>query len=965
MTSAPRLLIVEDNPSTRKLLRIVLADEGFSVSEAPDGRTALERVADSIPDIVLQDIILPDMNGFELVRRLRKMPGLADIPILALSGFVGLVENKLGAEVGFTSLLVKPIEPARLVEVVRSFLPKANLSPEPRAAKRRLLIVDDDPVQLKLQRLHFTQLGFDVTTAQSGEEALRIVQLKRPEVILSDVLMPGMDGFELCYELRRSEALGDVPVVLLSAQYRTEVDQELAARVGANALVCRTPEFTEARDAILHSLKQGAAGSAEETSNGVKLAHAQVLIQHLERRLAVTSGLVQRCTFQAAQLSLLGSVADALAKNADPDLAMREVLAATLDAAGISKGALLIRDSRDELRLRDSIGFTPDERQSLDECFGQRPMFQRAIEERSPFALSASFVSSLPSGRTASAEQTTAIHVVPLVSEGRGMGAMVLAANRTDVTSDDAVAFARAMGNQMVQSFALANAFARLSASEARYRTLLESASDAIAVLTPDGVIREVNRKWEEITGKAQTELTGRRIGEFAVYHGETPNIEQGSVTGGESATRPVQVKKPDGSIVLLEFSINTLELEGEQLVFAVARDVTAQVRAQEQLFVSDRMASVGSLAAAVAHEINNPLAAVVGNLELTALSVDQAIETGQELNLSQIKDDVEEARSAADRVRSIVRDLRIFSRAEPDARTPVDLHKLLDSSLRIAGNEIRHRARIVRDYGSIPYALSNESRLSQVFLNLIVNAAQAIPEGHADVHEIRIRTSTDREDGIVVEIEDTGSGIPKDVLAKVFDPFFTTKGPNTGTGLGLAICHRLVTALGGQIHIESTVGKGTTFRVALPATAEEPRQSIRVPAATETARRARILVVDDEAMIGKMIKRYLSSDHDVTILTDAGEALTQISGGVRFDVILCDMMMPNMSGIDLYTALCSAETGQADRMIFMTGGAFTPQTRAFLSEVPNPRLEKPFQLETLRALINKHFLAPPMRQGH
>src|SRR5262249_22712474 len=155
---------------------------------------------------------------------------------------------------------------------------------------------------------------------------------------LSDVLMPGMDGFELCYELRRDEALSAVPVVLLSAQYRTEVDRQLASRVGANALVSRTPDLTEARDALLDALKQGAATAAAEASSEVKLAHAQVIIQHLERRLSVTSGLVQRCTFQGAQLSLLGSVADALAKNSDVDLAMREVLAATLDAAGISKG---------------------------------------------------------------------------------------------------------------------------------------------------------------------------------------------------------------------------------------------------------------------------------------------------------------------------------------------------------------------------------------------------------------------------------------------------------------------------------------------------------------------------------------------------------------------------------------------------------------------------------------------------
>jgi PAS domain S-box-containing protein len=956
MMGPQRILVVEDNPTTLKMLRVVLSGEGFDVEEALDARAALDRATRAPPDLVLQDLILPDMNGFELVRRLRQLPGINDIPILALSGFVGMIEDRSSAEAGFTSLLVKPVEPDRLVETVRAFLPKRGAAPEPRAEHRRLLLVDDNLVQLKLARIHFSQLGFEVTAASTASDALRLARAERPEVILSDVLMPDTDGFELCLELRRDKSLAAVPVVLLSAQYRTEVDQNLARRVGANALVSRTPDLAEALAAVLEAVKRGAPGMTAEPSVEVKLEHAQVVTRQLERQLAVSSGLAQRCTVQAAQLSLLGGVADAISKNTDPNAAMHDVLATTLDAAGISKGALLLQGDQGALRLQDSIGFSEGEQEALRGCFGQRALFDAVVAQRVPLSVPSPTVSSTISDQILAGADTASLHVVPLVSDGHGVGAMVLAARRNDVTSSDAVAFARAMGNQMVQSLALANAFARLTASEARYRTLLATATDAIAVLTPDGVIREVNRRWEEILGKPLEALVGNPIHDFIVHHGEGASIdvERSRVPAHSPAARPVEVRRADGSSVLLEFSNTALVLAGEQLVLAVARDVTAQVQAQELLLISERMASVGSLAAAVAHEINNPLAAVSGNLELVSKSVDLSYHDGVSINLGEVRDEIFEARTAADRVRSIVRDLRIFSRSEEDERGPVDVHRLLDSALRMAGNEIRHRARVVKEYGTIPLVMANESRLSQVFLNLLVNAAQAIPEGHANSNEVRVRTYSDAaKDQVAIEISDTGSGISPESLRKLFRPFFTTKAAGMGTGLGLAICQRIVAGFGGEVRVERTSVKGTTFRVALPATRADARLSIQVTAAPPAERRGNVLVVDDERMIGKMTQRSLSPEHDVSVLTSAEEALRRVTAGERFDVILCDLMMPTMTGMELYTALVSVAPDQAERMIFLTGGAFTPQTRAFLDDVTNARLEKPFQLEALRALVN------------
>ena len=394
------------------------------------------------------------------------------------------------------------------------------------------------------------------------------------------------------------------------------------------------------------------------------------------------------------------------------------------------------------------------------------------------------------------------------------------------------------------------------------------------------------------------------------------------------------------------------------RLVPAVERELrNGELRAErrkmeEQLLLSDRMASMGTLAAGVAHEINNPLACIMANLELAVMDVEERFGLGADLR--DLRDELEDARSAAERIRNIVRDLKIFSRSHEEHTGPVDVPRVMDSTIRMAHNEIRHRARLVKDYGTTPAVEACESRLGQVFLNLIINAAHAIVEGHADGNEIRISTTTDEHGHVVISIADTGTGMPPDVLRRLFVPFFTTKPVGVGTGLGLSICHRIVAGFGGTIAVESEVGKGTTFRVSLPA-ARSGATEARPQAAVDTTarRRGRILVVDDEPMIARVIQRTLSAEHDVVAVAGAREALERVRAGDPFDIILCDLMMPQMTGMELHAELTELALEHADRVIFMTGGAFTPAARAFLGGVSNQKLEKPFNAVLLRALIN------------
>jgi signal transduction histidine kinase len=383
----------------------------------------------------------------------------------------------------------------------------------------------------------------------------------------------------------------------------------------------------------------------------------------------------------------------------------------------------------------------------------------------------------------------------------------------------------------------------------------------------------------------------------------------------------------------------------------------------QEQLLISDRMASVGLLAAGVAHEINNPLSAVMANVEIAARQLQAFTPPSTEVPpaLVEIGEELADALDAAVRIRDIVRDVMLFSRSEDDKRELIDVGAVLKSSLRMAWNEIKHRAEVVEDYGDVHPVRANESRLGQVFLNLIVNAAQAIPVGNAAVNQIRIATRTDPEDRVVVEISDTGVGMSADVLRRLFTPFFTTKDVGVGTGLGLSICHRIITELGGDITADSTPGAGSTFRVRLPPAislgdARPPSTTDRAPA----LHAARVLVVDDDAMVARAVALSLAASHEVVTTLSAAAARARIATGERFDVIVCDLMMPEMTGMELYAAIGAIAPDQADRMIFMTGGTFTEEAQDFLEQVDNLRLEKPFRLDELVELANRRIAQPP-----
>jgi two-component system, cell cycle sensor histidine kinase and response regulator CckA len=493
-----------------------------------------------------------------------------------------------------------------------------------------------------------------------------------------------------------------------------------------------------------------------------------------------------------------------------------------------------------------------------------------------------------------------------------------------------------------------------LKATGDHYRALLEGQPDAIYRVRRDGIVVDAHVPDAASWTPRDTEVTLSDVVPKRAAEQLLPLVARAI---DEGTAQHLEARSGEAEERYLECRVVR---SGADEATLVVRDTTDVRGMQARLVAAERLASLGTLSAGVAHEINNPLAFLAGNQSIAATLLTEALDTLRsgsspslavprlERALAALRDAEEGAR----RVQHTVRDLKTFSRPDEEHRGPVDMRRVVESTLHIANNALRHRARIVTALAEVPPVEGNEARLGQVVLNLLVNAADAISE---DARAATIRVSLRAEGAsVVLEVEDTGMGIAPEALPRVFEPFFTTKPVGEGTGLGLSICHGIVTGLGGEIRVASSVGVGTTISVILPATAAPAaRVSSLAPAATPL-RRARVLVIDDEPLVGKLVARLLEKAHDVTVTESGRQALGLIESGTEFDVVFCDLMMPEMTGMAVYEAVLARAPKLAARFVFMTGGAFTASARDFLEQVAQQHVEKPFRGAAIEDAIRR-----------
>ncbi len=516
----------------------------------------------------------------------------------------------------------------------------------------------------------------------------------------------------------------------------------------------------------------------------------------------------------------------------------------------------------------------------------------------------------------------------------------------------------------------------QLRERERWYATTLRSMADAVIAVNVDAHITFVNPAAEELIGMSSEDAIDRPVQQvMRLLDGQARSVRETPLHTALREARSVMISDV-GLVNVATGAVRTIGdnaapvIDGDRVLGAVMvfRDVTDEKRVQKQLELADRLASLGTMAAGVAHEVNNPLAVVVSNATFAAEELRRCLDelaAGERLPAREIRERLDEVALALDDVESaglriarVVEDLRTFSR--PPARTSdrANVIRAVEWATRATAIELRHRAQLVTRLDPVPAVEGEESRLAQVFVNLLINAAHAIAPGDAKHNQVSVTTRTDESLRAVVEIRDTGVGIPDEIRDHIFEPFFTTKPFGGGTGLGLPICSGIITSLGGELHLETRVGQGTTFRVILPPAraVEVAERIVSVPAGPVLAgprRRGRILLVDDEDLVLRSIKRVLR-DHDVVCMLSAREALALIDGGERFDLVLSDVVMQGMSGIEFYEALRRRHPDMARDLVFLSGGAISAKIEAFLQSVPNLRLDKPVEVADLLATVQR-----------
>ncbi|MCO5166338.1 MAG: response regulator [Planctomycetes bacterium] len=492
---APDLLIVEDSAATRRFYADAMRREGFTAREVASAGEAVAAATARLPDVVLLDLLLPDAEGSEAARLLRSVPGMQEVPIVAITGWYPMIEDPAQFPAGVDAFLVKPVGAEHLVETLRAHLPPAPGVASPCRGSGLVLLVEEDPVQRRLGVQHLAHAGFEVVAVAGGAAALAAARARPPALVVAHVAAAGADGFELCLALRLDPALAATPVLLLTP-VADGADAEAARQVGASALVVRGGGYPRlVTEACALTERGWTPPPVETTLAAVREERERRLLRQLDRQVTINAALAQRCRNQARQLVMLDVVAETLARAADVDAALRELLTRSLEASGVSKGAVFRVDPEARLALTERAGFDAAQEADLAQAFGRLDLLEAVVREERAMVLA-------PDGGRAADELlaragVTSALLVPLVGGGLRLGVLFLGSDLADITRQDLLAFGRALGAYMGQALALAATFSRLAEAERRNEFLGVLAHELRGPLTPIVTGVELMRRHE------------------------------------------------------------------------------------------------------------------------------------------------------------------------------------------------------------------------------------------------------------------------------------------------------------------------------------------------------------------------------------------------------------------------------------------------------------------------------------
>ncbi|MFH1807618.1 MAG: PAS domain S-box protein [Pseudomonadota bacterium] len=909
MSPKPTILAVDDTAESLALLTGILGPAGYQVRPADSGELALAAVAASAPDLILLDVRMPGLDGLEVCRRLKADLATRHIPIILISAFADAADWVQGLQLGAADYISKPFQTDELLTRVQTHLTLRQARAELEAQQQALRASEDK------YRTTLTSIGDGVITTDAGTR----VEFLNPEAealtgwSLGEARgRPIQEVFRVINEHSRQTVENPVAGVLRAGRVVGLANHTLlVARDGSERPIADSGAPIRDSQGQITGVVLVFRDQSEERAAQHRLQQSEEryrsVVEQASDGIFISDATGQYVEVNPAACAMLGFSRDELLRKRIVDLIPPEELGTQplrLDELRAGKTLLserhLLRKDGSRLEVEISARMFPDGRfQGLTRDVSQRKQAERELEKAA---------------------------------------------------------------REWQQTF--------------------DASQDAIWILDAEQRIQRSNQAAQRMFGRSAGALLGQHcydiVHEDARPHADCPMRRACAGRCRET----MELRQGERWFEVQVDPILGAQGQCEGAVHLVT-DITERKRLQAQIAQADRLTSMGTLAAGVAHEINNPLAYVLYNIESLAGDLprladaarrctvalrqqlgDAGVEAllgdaGDLLQPAQLDDAVDRMRQAlggVQRIKEVTRGLGSFARVEQVEQGAVDLRHAIDNALRMAGNEIKFRARLVRDLNPVPLVWASEGKLSQVFLNLILNAAHATPEGDVEHHRIGLRTWSET-DKVFAEVSDTGSGIAPENLQRIFEPFFSTKGPGKGSGLGLAICKSIVHEFGGDIEVHSELGQGSRFVVHLPvrdAQATTDAASSREADKLALTVRGRVLVIDDEEMIRKTMQRVLGRAHEVVAAASGAEGQAILDKDAAFDVILCDLMMPDMTGMDLHRWLAGHNPALARQVVFVTGGAFTPKASEYLGRVDNLRVEKPFDAANLRRLVGE-----------
>ena len=911
MASNP-ILVVDHNPANLTLVRGTLASEGYEVRTATDAEAALAVLEVFRPVVIVVEVQLRGMDGLELTRRLRADPRTRDVAILALTQSTRGYEKRVLAA-GCDGCIPKPIDTRRLTSQVAELLARTSAGPQKSRKPWKVLIVDDNPTNRQRLRSTLEAEGHRTIEAADGLEGLEKMQSTDVDAVISDVLMPRMDGYRFSYEVRRSEKLREIPIVIYSATHAPPADAGLTSNVGVDRFV---PSPAPA-GAILEALTDAVVSRRS-------LRH-QPGAEELDRLKEYSERLVLELEKKNLELEgardLLSNANDALRKSEKRyrdlvHLAPIGVFQSTPDdrflAVNDAFATMLGYDSPAEvLQIRPSATYAdPSDR--------------------------AAVIQKIESGRVSGLE----MHLkrrdgtpVWVRADGRAVRDASGAAERYELFVID-------IGEQRRTAEAL-------GASEARYRALMEHAHDAIFVNNEYGIVQEVNRAAEALVGATREELVGQSFLETLPVEDREhvlANFRKTLEHGRTLELLQIRIQRRDGTTIPAEVSASVVEFGGKPFVVGLLRDVSERNAMAEQLRVAQKMDAIGQLAGGVAHDFNNLLTAILGYSQLLAPEL-----RGNPEHFAAI----DEIRKAGERAAGLTRQLLAFSRKQVLEPKVLDLnevvHRIQEMLTRLIGEDIQVVMNLDPALGSVR---ADAGQIEQVIMNLAVNARDAMRKGgeisietaNVDLAESYTQTHVPVSPGpyVMLAVSDNGVGMDAATRERIFEPFYTTKEKGQGTGLGLSTVYGIVKQSTGYIWVYSEPGRGTSFkvylpRVQLPAESLTTPESALVPAVGDET----ILLVEDDDSVRALACRTLEArGYRVFDAADGGEAV-EIALAETIDLLVTDMVLPGMGGGAIAARIHEIHPGA--KVLYTSGYTDDVIIRGGLLERGAAFLEKPF----------------------